>query len=170
MVLPSPAASDPDHPLQRLLVTVLAGGRASRLHRALVDEGQLCVAGLGGSPREPAAERHGGRHARWCRASSRRASRRSCCGELERLRREPPSDEELERARQIVVADWVFGHERVHQQALAAGFALTLFDLEHAERELRAVIEAGRDDTAACAERALDLEQSTLTAWSLPGE
>jgi hypothetical protein len=58
----------------------------------------------------------------------------------------------------------------VHQQALAAGFALALFDLEHSERELRQVIEAGRDEVAACAERALDVEHSSLTAWSLPGE
>jgi zinc protease len=169
LVLPSPAASDPSYPLQRLLVTILAGGRSSRLHRALVDEGQLAIAVSADLPDSQlpsamvvAMELMPGVEAERAESALR--------GELEALRHEPPSADELERARQIVVADWIFGHERVHQQALAAGFALALFDLEHSERELRQVIEAGRDEVAACAERALDVEHSSLTAWSLPGE
>src|SRR5215210_621480 len=43
LAIPAPSGSHPDHPALKLLVTVLAGGRASRLHRALVDEGQLCA-------------------------------------------------------------------------------------------------------------------------------
>ena len=169
LMLPAPAADDPSYPLLRLVVSILAGGRASRLYRALVDEGQLAIsvsADLGDS-QLPGTLVAGMELVPGVEPARAEAVLRA---ELDRLRREPPTPDELERARQIVVADWIFGHERVHQQALAAGFALTLFDLEHAERELRRVIDAGLDEVAACATGALDAEASSLTAWSLPGD
>ena len=55
---------------------------------------------------------------------------------LAELRTNPPGAEEVERCRQIAVADWVFGHEKVHQQALSVGLALALFDLEYLDLHL----------------------------------
>ncbi len=169
LVLPSPAASDPSYPLLRLVETVLAGGRASRLHRALVDEGQLAIAVSADLPDSqlPGAMVIG---AELLPGVEPARAERALLAELDRLRREPASAEELERARQIAVADWIFGHERVHQQALAAGFALALFDLEQPERELRRMLEAGADEVAEAAARALEVERSAVLAWSLPVE
>ena len=67
----------------------------------------------------------------------RRRGRAPLRAELGGARRAPISEQELERARQILVADWVFGHERVPQQGLAAGLALALFDLEPARAPAR---------------------------------
>jgi zinc protease len=168
-VLPSPAASAAEYPLVRFVVTLLAGGRASRLHRALVDEGQLAIAVSADLPDSqlPGALVIGMELLPGVEPQRAEAALRA---ELERLRREPPTGEEIERARQIAVADWIFGHERVHQQALAAGFAVALFDLEHPERELRRIIEASIEEVAPVAQRVLDLDSSSVVAWSLPAE
>jgi predicted Zn-dependent peptidase len=151
------------------VVTLLAGGRASRLHRALVDEGQLAIAVSADLPDSqlPGALVIGMELLPGVEPQRAEAALRA---ELERLRREPPTGEEIERARQIAVADWIFGHERVHQQALAAGFAVALFDLEHPERELRRIIEASIEEVAPVAQRVLDLDSSSVVAWSLPAE
>jgi zinc protease len=165
--LPAPAGSHPDHPVLKLLVTLLAGGRSSRLQRELVDEGQLCswVAAdlsesLDASQITVAAEVVPGVEPARVEAEVLRL--------LAEVLTDPPSGEELERARQIATADWVFGHERVHQQALSAGLALAVFDLGHLDRHLRGLMEAGADRLLEVASRYLRPERGGVLGWSLP--
>jgi zinc protease len=165
--LPAPPGNHPDHPLLKLLVTLLAGGRASRLQRALVDEGQLCswVAAdlsesLDASQVTVAVEVVPGVEPERVEAEVLRL--------LGDMLAAPPSEEELERARQIATADWVFGHERVHQQALSAGLALAIFDLEHLDRHLRGLMEAETGRLLEVASRYLRPETGGVLGWSLP--
>jgi hypothetical protein len=80
----------------------------------------------------------------------------------------PPAGDELERGRHVALADWTFGHEKVHQQALVAGGALCLFgDLELPARQLTAALAAGGDEVADAARRHLDPE-TAVVGWSLP--
>ena len=170
LTMPAPAGSHPDHPALKLLVTLLAGGRASRLHRALVDEGQLCsivacdvTESLDASQITVAAEVVPGVEPARVEAEVLRL--------LQEAASAPPTAEELERARQIATADWVFGHERVHQQALSAGLALAIFDLGHLDRHLRLLLEAGADRVHEVASRYLGPERGDLRGvlgWSLP--
>jgi zinc protease len=167
LALPAPPGSHPDHPVLKLLVTLLAGGRASRLHRALVDEGQLCswVAAdlsesLDASQVTLAAEVVTGMEPARVEVEVLRL--------LGEVLTSPPSEEELERARQIATADWVFGHEKVHQQALSAGLALAVFDLDHLDRHLRLLLEAGADRLLEVASRYLRPERGGVLGWSLP--
>jgi len=167
LTLPAPPGSHPDHPALKLLVTVLAGGRASRLHRALVDEGQLCAwvsadltESLDASQVTIAAEVVPGVEPARAEAEILRL--------LADVVAAPPRAEELERARQITTADWVFGHERVHQQALSAGLALAVFDLEHLDRHLRLLLETGADRVHEVASRYLRPERGGVLGWSLP--
>ena len=167
LTLPAPPGSHPDHPALKLLVTVLAGGRASRLHRALVDEGQLCAwvsadltESLDASQVTIAAEVVPGVEPARAEAEILRL--------LEEVVAAPPAAEELERARQITTADWVFGHERVHQQALSAGLALAVFDLEHLDRHLRLLLETGAGRVHEVASRYLRPERGGVLGWSLP--
>ncbi len=88
--------------------------------------------------------------------------------ELDRARHQHFDREEIERAKHILIADWVFGHERVHQIALTAGFSLALFDLDHPERQLRAVAACDAEAIRAAAQRYLDPELGGLLGWSLP--
>jgi zinc protease len=167
LTMPAPAGSHPDHPALKLLVTVLAGGRASRLHRAMVDEGQLCAwvsadltESLDASQVTIAAEVVPGVEPARVEAEILRL--------LEETVSAPPGADELERARQITTADWVFGHERVHQQALSAGLALAVFDLGHLDRHLRLLLETGADRVHEVASRYLRPERGGVLGWSLP--
>ncbi|HEX5717723.1 MAG TPA: pitrilysin family protein [Thermoanaerobaculia bacterium] len=167
LTMPAPAGSHPDHPALKLLVTVLAGGRASRLHRAMVDEGQLCAwvsadltESLDASQVTIAAEVVPGVEPVRVEAEILRL--------LEETVSAPPGADELERARQITTADWVFGHERVHQQALSAGLALAVFDLGHLDRHLRLLLETGADRVYEVASRYLRPERGGVLGWSLP--
>jgi zinc protease len=165
--IPAPPGSHPDHPVLKLLVTLLAGGRASLLQRALVDEGQLCAwiaaelsESLDASQITVAAEVVPGVEPERVEAEVLRL--------LAEVLTSPPSEEEIERARQIATADWVFGHERVHQQALSAGLALAIFDLEHLDRHLRGLMEADDDRLLEVASRYLRPERGGVLGWSLP--
>jgi zinc protease len=165
---PGPAARDADHPLLRLLLNVAGSGRSSRLHRALVDDGQLCV---------------------WATADLNETVSAGCVllgaevipgveparveelifAEMRRLVAEPPSEEELSRARRMVHADWLFGHEKVDQQAFLIGHSLALFDAEHPWRSQERLLAAERGELAAVAERWLrGLEDKAAIGWSLP--
>lgn len=167
LALPAPPADDPAHPALRLLLSVLAGGRASRLCRALVDEGQLCSwvsADLGESVEAGcstlSAELLGG-------VEPGRVEE-EVLAQLASLAREAPAPEEVERARQIVLADWVFTHERVHDQALTAAVSLGLFDLDHPQRQLARLAAVTPAELPELAQRFLDPQAGSVVGWSLP--
>ncbi len=169
LALPAPPGDHPDHPPLRLATTLLAGGRVSRLHAALVDEGQLCAwisadlsESLDASQITFAAEVVPGIEPAHVEAEMLRL--------LDELFRDPPSEEELERAKQIATADWVFGHERVHQQALSLGLAATLFGIDHLDYQLRGMIETGPERLLEVASRYLRPERGAVLGWSLPRE
>jgi predicted Zn-dependent peptidase len=167
LALPAPRATEPEHAVLRLATTLLGGGRTSRLHRALVDEEQLCVwvsadlsEGLDASQVMVAAEVVPG-------VEPAHVEDR-VLALIAGLRESPPSPEELDRAKRVATADWVFGHEKVHQQALSVGLALTLFDLDHVDRQLDGLTAAGIDEVCEVAERSLRPEAGGVLGWSLP--
>jgi zinc protease len=163
--LPAPAADHPDHASLSLLAAVLGNGRTSRLHRRLVDEAEL---GLWVSvdlaeTRLPGAlvfALEGGP------GVSTGAVEEELFVALEVLRREPPTEEEIRRARKMLWADWLFGHERVFQQAYLLGQALTLFDAEHPWSTLGRLMEVTPGELLEVARRYLRPEVGVL-GWSL---
>jgi predicted Zn-dependent peptidase len=88
---------------------------------------------------------------------------------LAELRERPVEEEELQRARRQLLSDWVFEHERVHQQALAIGHAATVFDLDHVERSVRRLLELEPAELLPAARRWLDPAQDAVLGWALPG-
>jgi len=168
LALPAPAATDADHPLLRLLLAVLGTGRASRLHRALVDEGQLAVgvsADLGESV-DPGAVMIA---AEVLPGVEPQRVEEAVLGELERIADEPPSEEEVARTKKVLAADWIFDHERVHQQALLVASSLAVFDAEHPWRYLERMLDAGTAELAEVACRYLKPRRGVV-GWSLPAE
>jgi zinc protease len=167
LALPAPSGAHPDHPPLRLVTTLLAGGRTSRLQEALVDGGQLCAwvsadlsESLDASQLSITAEVVPGVEPERVEAEVFRL--------LDDLMRNPPSEEEVERARQISTADWVFGHERVHQQAISLGLAATLFDLDYLDRHLQGLLAAGPERVLEVVSRYLRPERGAVLGWSLP--
>lgn len=165
--LPAPAATDPEHPELAVLVSVLGNGRSSRLHRALVDEGQLCVwvsADLQETV-DPGAiavslEVVPGVDPERVEAEVLR--------QLEALRRDGPTEAEVARAKRMITADWVFSHDKVFQQAFLAGSTLALFDLEHPWRYFERLLAAQVDSLGTLAERYLQPAAGGVLGWSLP--
>ncbi len=165
----APHATHPSHPALRLLATVLGVGRASRLHRALVDEGQICT-WVSVDLTETLETGYLSVAAELVPGEDPARVEGVLFEEMARLSASGPSEEEVERAKQIAVADWIFGHERVHQQALALGGALTLFDLRHPERQLGRLLAADLGDLQRTAARWLDSGGGGVLGWSLPAE
>jgi zinc protease len=167
LALPSPGADHPDYAPLRLLLTLLGGPRTSRLAARLVEEEQLCVAAsteitetVEPSMAVVAAELLPG--------VEPEAVEERVAEELARLTREPVDAEEIEQARRILVADWVFGMERIHQQALGAGMAVSLFDRDYAERHLRRALACSPEQLAEIAAQWIRPAESSVTGWSLP--
>jgi len=157
---PAPAADAPEHAALRLVAGILAEGRASRLQRALVDEGQLCL-GVSASLSDAAAASSFQIAAELLPGADPAEVEAVCRAALDALG-EPVDEPELERARHVFFADWVHGIEKIHQQAVAAGIALAQFDLDQPERLLAAVEAATPDALAAAVRTWLDPGRSVL--------
>ncbi|MBI4637461.1 MAG: insulinase family protein [Candidatus Rokubacteria bacterium] len=120
-----PSQRSEDAPALEVLSTILSGGRASRLYRKLVYEGQ-------------AALEAGGDYSYfsldpnlfwfWATAMPGRdpaTLEQALLAEMERLRTEPVSDEELARAKNQIEAAFVFQQDSIHRRAsLLARFEL----------------------------------------------
>ncbi len=167
LALPAPAANDADRAAVELVSLLLSGGRASRLQRALVDDGQLC-AWVDADVSDHLDAGYFAIHAEAAPGVEPARIEAALWAELDGFRREVQSAVELARAQQIAVADWVFEHEKVHQQALAAAMSIALYTPDHIERQLRALLEVDREEAARAAERWLDPERGSVLGWSLP--
>jgi hypothetical protein len=56
----------------------------------------------------------------------------------------------------------------VHQQALSVGMALTLFDLDHLDRQIEGLLAASTEHMLDAASRYLRPETGGVLGWSLP--
>ncbi len=167
LAIPAPPADASAHADLRLLAAALGLGRSSRLQRELVEEGELCLAvavglseGTAASTFTLAAELLPGVELGEVEQRMRAA--------LADLGSRPLADAELERVRRVFQADWVYGQERIHQQALTVGAALAQFDLAQPERLLARALAAAPDELAATASRWLELERGGVVGVSLP--
>ncbi len=165
LAFPGPSLLSEAHPALRVALAALAGGRTARLQRVLVEEEQLCLwvqselrehqgPGLISLALEPTPD-----------ADPARVEAR-VLELLATARTDGFAEEELERARRTVVSDWVFGHERIHQQALAAGFASALFDLEQPVRYLTRLLSLGAEEIHAAVRQFLEPESGAVLGWS----
>ena len=162
----APAWGDPRHPLLRLLTQLLTEGKSSLLHRALVEEGQLCswVAADLAATLEPgalsiAAELLPGVEPERVEEELFRLLAAILGGDVESA--------QLERARRTYEADWIFGHERIHQRALTLASSIAHFDVEFPRRYLDRVL-AGELDSVLAAGREVLRRDSGVLGWSLP--
>lgn len=166
LALPAPGAGHPDHPALHLLSVLLAHGHGSRLVGGLVDDGDLCgavAAELSCTP-DPGALTIAAEALPGVEPDRIEDRIRT---ELDDLRRTPPRPEETTRARETALAEWVFGHQRVAEQAMALGSELCLFSRSRHQGFLDAVARRTAEDLTAAARRWLDPDHAVI-AWSLP--
>ena len=164
----APAWSDPRHAPLRLLTQLLTEGKSSVLHRALVEEGQLCswVAADLAASIEPGA---------WSVAAELLPGvepekvEAELFGVIAKVLDGGFDAAELERARRTYEADWIFGLERIHQRALTLASALAHHEASFPERYLAAVLAASRDSVLEVGREVLRVDSGVL-GWSLPEE
>ncbi len=119
MAYPIPAMSSDDMPALDLLQTILSGGRSSRLQKALVETGIANGAyAYAASAKDPSIFLFGATLQKGQRALG---AERVILAEIERLAREPISEKELERAKNILAFDYYSGLEANSERARFAG-------------------------------------------------
>jgi len=170
VALPAPSANHPNFAAWRLWFAILGGGRSSRLHRRLVDDGMLCSA-MSADLTEMAGPGIGAISAELLPGIEPAAVEKVVLESLDELRLEPPSAAELENARRLLLADWVFGMERIQRQAIAVGHAEAVFDAGHPARQLEDLLKCRWEDLAGAAQRQLAATDGPggVVGWSWAG-
>ena len=126
----APEVGHPDSPPLQVLATLLGTGKTSRLYRRLEERDQSVTHhSVDYQDRiDPTlfvirAEVKPG-----CAVGE---VERAVAEEIDRLRQGPVADEELRRAKQLIKARFVLGHEQVADQAIALGMYETIHRYEH---------------------------------------
>ena len=163
---PAPAADDPLSVHLRLALTVLASGRSSRIQRELVEQDPLAL----WAAEAPSGHRLGGMSTLAAEAAAGVEPARletEVCARVDGLAASPPSAEELERAKRVLFADWVFMHERIAERAVSAAVEHALFfpGFSRDSFEVLALATAA-DVSEACA--AWLSPATRIVGWSLP--
>jgi len=167
VALPAPAVGEPEHAELRLVATILAEGRASRLQRRLVEEGQLCL-GVSASIEDSELASSFAVAAELLPGVDPGAVEAVVAEELRRLAAEPAGEEEIARAREVFLADWVFEHDRIHQQAIATAIAIAQGEPRRPDRLLRAAVGASGERLREVASRWLDPDRDAVVGVCLP--
>jgi zinc protease len=120
-----PSGSHPDNYALDLLEQVLSGGRSSRLYQALVETGLATDAyAYSASKTDPSLFYMG---ATAQEGRSHEELEKALLAEAAKIRAEPPSEEELARAKRQIEASFVFSNDDVRSQAQLIGhFAHTV--------------------------------------------
>jgi zinc protease len=157
-----PALADPEHAPTSVLCELLFGGRASRLHRVLVDELELCidVRGWVSTFRDPGlfemtfTAREGKSHAAILEVLDR---------ELAALRADVPTEDELARAKARLELAHLSGLDTANGKAEQLGFYDTVTgDPAGVFRRLEAIARVQRGDVRRVARRFLKEKARTV--------
>ena len=165
---PAPAANDPEYVHLRLALTVLASGRSSRVQRELVEQNPLALWAAGGA----SGHRLGGMATLAAEVAAGVEPARleaEMCARVDGLAGSPPAAEELERAKRVLFADWVFLHERIAERAVSAAVEHALFCPGFSRDSYRLLFNATATDVAdVCA--AWLSPATRVVGWSLPAD
>ncbi|MDP1617572.1 pitrilysin family protein [Phenylobacterium sp.] len=129
-------AASPDAPALQVLDTILSGGKSSRLYNALVYDQQIAVEALSQAdlPQQPGLFAVG---AILSSGQTVEAGEAALLAEVARLRDAPPTEAELNEARNEVIAGALRERETVDGRAFALGYAwATQGDPSRANTEL----------------------------------
>ena len=158
----APILSDED-PALRVLAHVLGGGRASRLHQAVKERDGL-VDGIGAGVE---AFRDLGIFTVHIEGDPKQApaALRSTVAEIERLRSEPPSASEMERARTAIE----FRYHQSRAEALGRSAILAYYEALGgyglAEESMKRMLAVTAAEVRRVAEAALDIRNATLLEY-----
>jgi zinc protease len=158
--------TDPEYHVFEVIEQVLAGGRTSRLYRALVEEQRLADA-VGNFS-------HTGRYPgmfvinlELARGKTPDEAEQAVVAQLRKLADEPITPEELKRAQRLITVAAITAHEDVHNLADSIAQAVTISDLSFLQNYLPKIKAVTAEQVQAVAKRFLD-PQTRVTVWSIP--
>ncbi len=161
-VYPVPNARDGDSLALDVLETILAGGRSARLHRSLVYEKQLALF-AGASNNRLSIDQHlFTLSAGPLPGKTAEEVEKALEAEIERVKREPVPDQELEKAKNQIEADFVMGQDSVFnlgRAVMSVELATTWRDVYRYVADIRAVTAA---DVQRVAQKYLVPDQRTV--------
>src|SRR5262245_52495634 len=134
-----PNQTSPDAPALEVLSTVLSGGRASRLYQRLVYERQLALEAGGDYPYFSFDPNLFWFWATAMPGQTPETLEQALLEEMERLRREPVTPEELDRAKNQIEAAFVFQQDSVHSRASLLARFETIGGFEGLDRFVPAI-------------------------------
>jgi len=120
-----PEDGHPDIYALQIAGNILSAGQSSRLYRTLVYEKQIAVAAAG----QTLALEDPGVFAFFAimnQGQTAEEGEKALRAEIEKLKQEPVSDEEMEKAKNQFVSELVFGRESVQEKADAIGYAAVI--------------------------------------------
>ena len=158
----APVLSDDDFAL-RILAHILGGGRASRLHQAVKERDGL-VDGIGSGLE---AFRDIGMLTVECEGDPKNAvaAQASAQAEIERLRAEPPTPVEIERARTAIEFRYHQSRSEVLGRSSVLAYYESLGGYEQAEESVQRLSRVSAADVRRAAESYLDLSRATLLEY-----
>jgi zinc protease len=161
-------AGAPDEAPLDVVQEILTAGRTGRLYRALVEDARLASSVRAGNSC--------GRYPGWfeldlemLQGKPREQAENMVLEHLTRLANEPVGEEELQRAKRVLISNEIFGKESVHNlcQTLARGIAID--GLERLKNYLPQVQAVTADDVRRVAKKYLDVK-TRVVVWSIPKE
>ena len=164
LALPCPAAGTPEFMHLRMALTALTGGRASALQRRLVEDGRLCQS-VSSELTESVARGAASLALEVLPGVGREAVESALLEEFERARRDL-GREAVERARRLLLADWLFSHETIEARGATIGAGLALFGADYARRQHEALLAASLEDVQRAARRYLDPQVGGVLGWA----
>lgn len=167
LLLPAVPAEHDDYPALSLLVAVLGGGRSSRLQTALVEERPLALS-ASVDVNEALDEGVLAIAVEVLPSTDAHEVEEIVFRELHRLVENELADEELNRAKRMLAADWVFAHEKIAQQAMTLALAHCLFEVSLPERTLRDALVCDSSAVRRMAARLLPDSPKGVVSWSMP--
>ncbi len=162
LAYPVPNARDADSLALDLLETILSGGRSSRLHRSLVYEKQLALSAGAYNDRLSVDPNLFTVYASPLPGKTAEEVEKALGAEIERVKREPVSDQELEKAKNQNEADFVMGQDSVFnlgRTVITMDLSTTWKDFYRYIPEIRAVTAA---DVQRVAQKYLVPDQRTV--------
>jgi len=157
---------EPDHVVLDVIQALLTGGRTGRLYKKLVEGDE--IADSVDSSNSP------GRYPGWfsiqvalLAPKDRAAVEKTVLKELKKLADDPAAAAELKRAKQSVLADYIFSRESSHGLADSIARGVTVGDLDQLKGYLARIMGVSTEDVQRVAGKYLRADERVVV-WSLP--
>ncbi|MDI6828339.1 MAG: pitrilysin family protein [Armatimonadota bacterium] len=159
----TPGIGNPDIYALDVIEVILSGGTSSRLYKALVDK-QLATSAWASSSisKDPNLFILGATARDGVKISSVEAS---LLAEVERLKNEPVSDEELQKALNQLEASFIYTNDSVTNQARQLGYFETIFSWRFVERYLENVRKVTKADIKRIAQKYFTEKNRTVVTF-----